>query len=62
MAHDWIIMQLDAMAAYAAQNGLSALREALHQARLTALLEIAACDGDGAGLPPRAPPPLTGRH
>ncbi|MFN4059091.1 MAG: hypothetical protein ACK4HW_13120 [Roseinatronobacter sp.] len=56
MAHDWIIAQLDAMVAYAARNDLPAIRDALSDARLVALTEIASRDaGDEpplGGTPP----------
>lgn len=44
MAHDWMIAQLDAMAAYAASNDLPALAQALRDAKLLALTEIASRD------------------
>jgi hypothetical protein len=46
MAHDWIIAQLDAMTAYADANNLPALAQALRDAKLLALTEIASSDSD----------------
>ncbi len=51
MAHDWMIEQLGAMAAYAAANGLPALAQALQDAKLLALTEIASLD---PSPPPKA--------
>jgi hypothetical protein len=51
MAHDWMIAQLDAMAAYAASNDLPALAQALREAKLLALTEIASRDARA----PKAP-------
>jgi hypothetical protein len=56
MAHDWMIAQLDAMVAYAARNDLPALRDALADARLVALTEIASRSGGDDPPAPSAPP------
>jgi hypothetical protein len=54
MAHDWIITQLDGMAAYALANGLPALAAALRDAKLVALTELASRSPQGGGNgPPR---------
>jgi hypothetical protein len=58
MAHDWMIAQLDAMAAYAQVNGLSALAQALHDAKLLALTEIAS----QPTAPPKDRPPSDQGH
>lgn len=55
MAHDWMIAQLDAMVAYAASNDLPALAQALCDAKLLALTEI-------ASLNTRAPRAPKARH
>lgn len=49
MYHDWLVVQLDGIRAYAETNGLHRLASKLECARLVALTEIASINA----MPPR---------
>jgi hypothetical protein len=50
--HDWLIREIEGLRDYAALNGLPRLAEALDQARLVALVELASASGGPDGAAP----------
>ncbi|MCC5986429.1 MAG: hypothetical protein JJT95_02030 [Pararhodobacter sp.] len=47
MKHEWMIRVIDDLAAYAGKNGMPALAEHLHEARLLAITEMANLPDEG---------------
>jgi hypothetical protein len=52
MNHEWLIQEIAGLRDFAALNGLPRLAEALDQARLVALVELASAPGGADGPAP----------